>query len=85
MEVGFPAEMASQMSVVEMCVSHSFGRSRDLAGIRHSFGRSGKSGRGRKATEGRATGVKAGGRAGSEGRREGWKGSEMCGYVVICG
>lgn len=54
--MGFPAKMASQISVVEMRVSYSFGRSRDFAGIRHSFGRSGKSGRsgrGRKATEGR--------------------------------
>lgn len=85
--------MASQISVVEMRVSysfgrstgatsdengipgicggasifHSFGRGRDFAGIRHSFGRSGKSGRGRKATEGRATG----GKAGKEGRKGG--------------
>ena len=35
--------MASQISVVEMRVSYSFGRSRDFAGIRHSFGREGRS------------------------------------------
>ena len=41
--MGFPAKMASQISVVEMRVSYSFGRSRDFAGIRHSFGREGRS------------------------------------------
>ena len=38
---GHRLRMASRASVAEVCVPYSFGRSRDFAGMLHSFGRSG--------------------------------------------